>query len=154
MIESATTKPAVHLGQLKFTVTIKPGGDLTHLGQSAIMDLETPGVMKKAVEDVKSVVDNVNSASQQLQNVEAVVTPLIKNMEVFANLVATLSKVRACSCKAYRQLIYYCRFIRMPKPPVILFSLFIKYWSHVRTRHNVSPLSRRYTTTRGNSTAA
>ena len=85
-------------GVLEFTVEVKPDADAdpTSAARTAVDGLTTPGVLQTAaaaVEGYNAAADAVADASDQLSNVEALVSPLVENMKIFADLVTTFSKV-------------------------------------------------------------
>lgn len=103
----SATKEGLTFGKLKFTVTMKTGGNPIEAAEDAVEDMETTGVMQKGdntVEDIKNATDTVKYALDQLPAVEAVVSPLVEtivspliaNLGVFVDLVADVSKVCAC----------------------------------------------------------
>lgn len=100
-IKLTTKKTSNQLARLKFTVAIKPDGDLLNPAGVAIMNLATSGRMHTAVEGVGAVADKIGSASGQMKGVESLLSPLIEKMKVFSYLVSTIqvSKVRICDCK-------------------------------------------------------
>ena len=131
----STTKEGLALGQLEFTVDIKPDPeDLTAPAGTAVQDMKTPGVIlqngvklvegvdkglemiQEAADDVTSVENGLDTLGAASESVEAVVSPLVDNMKTFVDLVETFSKVRACDDRACKQLTFI-RSIHMPKLP-------------------------------------
>lgn len=77
----------------------KPNEDLA-AARAAVKGLKTPGVVQKvgdAIEGIDNATSAMSAASEQLQAVQAAVSPLVVNLKIFVNLVAEFSKVRACA---------------------------------------------------------
>lgn len=84
------------VGKLKCSVKIKTDEDPTAMARAAINIKKTPAVVQKVadgVEVVKQGIDTVNTALDQLQDVETVVSPLLANLELFARLMEGITKV-------------------------------------------------------------
>ena len=87
------------VGQLEFTLKVKTDGDPTVLSRNAVENMKTIGVMQNvgyAVEGVDNAIGATQAASDQLQPIEAIVSPLVDNMKVFADFVTEFSKVGSC----------------------------------------------------------
>lgn len=100
-------KEGLTFGKLKFTVTMKTSVNPIEEAQAVVVGLKTPGVMQKVVDAVESgsnAVDTVNEVSDQLQAIETIVSPLVKNLEIFAKLVTEFSKVSQCDCHRCREI--------------------------------------------------
>lgn len=102
VIVSATGKCSA-ISKIQFTVKIKTNEDPIEVAEAAIVSLKAPGILRKvgnAVQGGGNVVRAVKGVSDQLQSIETIASPLVKNLEIFANLVTELSKVSGCDYQA------------------------------------------------------